>query len=411
MQGWSIEYELVDKLVSPKSVFRRTATFTRSKWSRDSNMRRVIFFGVSRTVPAHERKDLFKCATGKFEVPESQIESFSANAARSISRVLGKDVAKFRRLRLSQDGRTTLLTGTTKENDTYSEFHFGAGESSVIRMVLAIESAEPNTLVLVEEIENGLHPVATVRMVEYLISVALRKSIQTIFTTHSNDALKPLPSKAIWVATQDRIFQGKLDIQSLRAITGQVEAKLVLFVEDKFAAEWVQAMLRNYGNVALDHVQIHPMQGDGTAVQINRHHRADPSSTMPSVCIIDGDSEQHESSEGKVFRLPGGAPESYVFDAVLDRWSEYGGILTAALLQRFEATEQVRRICEDVRCSNMDLHLIYAQVGKRLGLIPGETVARAFVNIYSQSHPDDVRLLMAGFVDLVPFEKASENAE
>lgn len=60
---------------------------------------------------------------------------------------------------------------------------------------------------LIEEIENGLHPVATVRMVEDLVEAADRKKIQAIFTTHSNDALKPLPSKAIWVATQDRIFQ------------------------------------------------------------------------------------------------------------------------------------------------------------------------------------------------------------
>jgi AAA15 family ATPase/GTPase len=82
-------------------------------------------------------------------------------------------------------------------------------------MVAEIELANDQALVLIEEIENGLHPVATVRMVEYLIDVAERKKLQAIFTTHSNDALKPLPSRAIWVATQDRIFQGKLDIQSL----------------------------------------------------------------------------------------------------------------------------------------------------------------------------------------------------
>ena len=98
-------------------------------------------------------------------------------------------------------------------------------------MVSQIELAEEQTLVLIEEIENGLHPVATEKMVEYLIGAAERKKIQAIFTTHSNDALKPLPSKAIWVATQDRIFQGKLDIQSLRAITGQIEAQLVIFVD------------------------------------------------------------------------------------------------------------------------------------------------------------------------------------
>ncbi|HEX6993510.1 MAG TPA: AAA family ATPase [Gammaproteobacteria bacterium] len=51
-------------------------------------------------------------------------------------------------------------------------------------MVLKLEAASDNALVTIEEIENGLHPVATIRMVEYLIELAERKKIQAIFTTH-----------------------------------------------------------------------------------------------------------------------------------------------------------------------------------------------------------------------------------
>jgi len=94
---------------------------------------------------------------------------------------LGKDVASFRRLKVDESGNVTFLTGKTKRGDSYSEFHFGAGESSIIRMVLKIESAPEQSLILVEEIENGLHPVATIKMVEYLIDVADRKKMQGIF--------------------------------------------------------------------------------------------------------------------------------------------------------------------------------------------------------------------------------------
>ena len=55
-------------------------------------------------------------------------------------------------------------------------------------MILGIENAVPQSLVLIEEIENGLHPLATERLVEYLLDVADRKSIQVIFTTHSEYA-------------------------------------------------------------------------------------------------------------------------------------------------------------------------------------------------------------------------------
>lgn len=64
-----------------------------------------------------------------------------------------------------------------------------------------------------------------------------------IFTTHSNDALDPLPPKAIWAAYNGEVLQGKLDIKALRTITGQIDAKLALFVEDAFAEFMVTTAL------------------------------------------------------------------------------------------------------------------------------------------------------------------------
>lgn len=66
-------------------------------------------------------------------------------------------------------------------------------------MVSQIEKCDENALILIEEIENGLHPLAVRRLVEYLIDVAIRRKAQVIFTTHSEEVLIPLPAKAIWV--------------------------------------------------------------------------------------------------------------------------------------------------------------------------------------------------------------------
>jgi hypothetical protein len=333
------------------------------------------------------------------------VQEIPSTVSVAVSRILGKDVTGFKTLRI-QNGRIVFLTGRTKSGFGYSEFHFGAGESSIIRMVSGIELAEEQTLVLIEEIENGLHPVATVRIVEYLIEAAERKKIQAILTTHSNDAIRVLPSKAIWVATQDRIFQGKLDIQSLRAITGQIEAQLVIFVEDTFAKIWVEAILRQAGGVAIDHVQVHAMEGDGTAVAVNTHHNKDPSAKTPSVCLIDGDSGQKESNAGRVYRLPGQSPEAFVFDDVMSCWDQFGGKLSVALLQRFENSDTVKRACEAVRLSNMDPHLLFAQVGERLGLLPENTVASAFANIWAQARPERVKSILSPINSMLPTEVA-----
>lgn len=162
---------------------------------------------------------------------EDRISSFSDGVASSVSSILDKDVSKYKNIQVDEKGNVTLLSGVNTDGELFSEFHFGAGESSIIRMVLKLEAASDNSLVIIEEIENGLHPIATIRMVEYLIELAERKRIQAIFTTHSNDALLPLPSNAIWASVNGELYQGKLDIRSLRAISGQIRSKLVVFKE------------------------------------------------------------------------------------------------------------------------------------------------------------------------------------
>jgi len=405
MQNWSIEYEIIDRTINKKDAIRRTASFRNFRWNRESLDRPVLIFGVERTVPANERVELRRCASTNFEIQDRQIEELSVLVREVVARILGKDLKGFRKLSIDTNGRVFLLTGKTKDGYSYSEFHFGAGESSIIRMVSQIELACDQTLVLIEEIENGLHPVASVRMVEYLIDVADRKKIQTIFTTHSNDALKPLPSKAIWVATQDRIFQGKLDIQSLRAITGQIEAQLVIFVEDSFAKIWIEAILRQTEGLAIDHIQVHAMQGDGTAVAINVHHNKDPSTKVPSICYIDGDSKQSENDVNRIYRLPGQSPEAYVFDKTMESWENFGGKLAVALLQRFENADRVKEVCEKVRITNRDPHLLFSQIGERLGLLPEATVAIAFANIWAQAYPDILKKVTTQIQQMLPKEQ------
>ena len=177
-----------------------------------------------------------------------------------------------------------------------------------------------------------------------------------------------------------------------------------VFVEDRFAKIWLEAMLRQVGGLAIDHIQVHALQGDGTAVAINLHHNRDPSTNVRSVCFVDGDSRQKASAETGVYRLPGKSPEAFVFDEVLSAWSEFGGKLAVALLQRFENAEAVKDACKSVRLSNRDPHLLFAQLGERLGLLPEATVAAAFANILGASVPLKVHDVLEHIRNLLPTE-------
>jgi len=298
----------------------------------------------------------------------------------------------------------TLYTGIAPEGTGYSEFHFGAGESSVIRMITEIETANENALILIEEIENGLHPVATRRVVDYLISVAKRKKCQVIFTTHSNDALSALPSQAIWAAFNGNVVQGKLDIVSLRAITGQIDAQLGIFVEDNFAKRWIEFSLRYYGDISLDAVTIHAMAGDATAVKVNEYHNVSPPpvKNFPSICFIDGDSKQNESAEKSVYRLPGESPETYIYHKVLDQIDECAAKLAAGMQLPLEIQEKVTQTIRSIANTNRDPHVIFSQVGERLGLISEHVVQGAFLAMWAQIYPEEVAQILDPVKDMLP---------
>lgn len=214
MVDWKIEYDFYDS--GKRSS--RTVSYPRSKWDRTAVDREVLTFGVIRTLPATERKEFLKFMGGSFrgfgEHPLGE------SALKAVENILGKRDRDYLLVsgdrKSSKDNQIYAVKNGTEGG--YSEFHFGAGEASVMRIVNDIERSGDGSLILIEEIENGLHPVATKKLVEYLVGVAKRKSCQVIFTTHSNDALSPLPDEAVWSCANGNLSQGKLDVRALRAL-------------------------------------------------------------------------------------------------------------------------------------------------------------------------------------------------
>ena len=405
MQNWKIEYGLIDKDINKDDIVRRTASYKKLRWKRNAIKRDVSVFGVSRTIPATERKEFRKFVSSGFFVEPNSFKDLKETVTREVEKILGKDFSKYSHVRVSQTGNVSLLAGKTKKGSQYSEFHFGAGESSIIRMIMEIESLPENSLILIEEIENGLHPIATTKMVEYLIEIADRKKSQIIFTTHSEDALNPLPYNAIWATNNFKVKQGKLDIHSLRSINVNIEKKLVIFTEDKFSMEWAKSLFRSYGNVAVDLIEFHKAEGDGNAVGLNKNHNLDPSINFPSVCFIDGDSKQQDSIEKYVFRLPGEKPEAFIFDSIIDMLYEVSGELAVRLHQSFENGENVAKIIHDIRRTNRDSHLLYSQLGKKLGLIEPNIIVSGFLSIWSENNDEKIREILSPIEDIIPMEQ------
>lgn len=402
MKNWSIQYDMIDREKSKMDIIKRTASFSKEKWYRDAVSRPVLFFGVSRTLPAVERRDLSKFTNRNVIFKKEEIQTLGAEAATHITKILGKDVSKYSVIKTDKYGNITLLSGQTEKGTSYSEFHFGAGESSMIKMVLGIERIADQGLILIEEIENGLHPLATARLVDYLIDVADRKSAQVIFTTHSEYATASLPAEAVWAAVDGTAIQGKLDIHSLRSLTGEVSSKLVIYTEDSFAKKWMEAIIRLDTQIAFDAIEVYPMGGDGTAVKVNEYHNIDPSNKVKSICIIDGDSRQMDDPDKRVFRLPGDAPELHVFDEVLDKTENCAPILAVRVMRKYTDAESVKTIIKAVSNTNRDHHLIFSQIGEKVGFVAENIVIDAFLTTWCEYYPDEVVKILDQIREFLP---------
>ena len=395
MKNWSISYDAIDRTKSKMDIVKRTASFSKEKWYRNALKRETLFFGVSRTLPAVERRDLSKFTNKNVVFKKNEIRALGTEVAAHITKVLGKDVSAYTVIKPDRYGNITLLSGKTKEGRMYSE-------SSIIKMILNIENVAPQSLVLIEEIENGLHPIATERLVEYLLDVADRKNIQVIFTTHSQYAINPLPAKAVWAAIDGSAIQGKLDIRSLRSITGEINSELVIYVEDEFAKKWVYAMLRTDESIALDAIEVYAMGGDGTAVTANKYHHSDPSTSVNSICIIDGDSRQIEDVEDHVFRLPGEAPELYVFDEIVDKLDECSAILSVRCMRGYKDASEVKETILEVSRTNRDHHLIFGQIGEKIGFVDENIIEDAFLTTWSEKFEDECKDLIKEIKQYLP---------
>lgn len=386
MLNWSIEYDLIDHdIKSAKSDVQRTASFKRRRWNRDALDREVLVFGVARTLPASERSELKKALGSKFVALGENL--LADKVSESAENILGKSIRDFRELSIDKSGTVTLLT-VKNPSVGYSEFHFGAGEASVIKMIADIESADDNSLILIEEIENGLHPVATRRLVEYLLDVAKRKNVQVIFTTHSNDAIAPLSETAIWSAYSGNVIQGRLDVRTLRVLSGQVDTKLAVYVEDAFAVMMVKTALGSKG-IPLDMLQIHGVGGFGHAIKFNEQRNIDPARSFSSICILDGDQKGRESVESRIFLLPGEtSPEEYVFDYVFDNVSLFSAKLSVAFYGTPDRQQEIIEKVQNRHFTNRDRHMIFSQLGEDFGYLGRDFVAQVFLTLWASNSDD-----------------------
>ena len=86
-----------------------------------------------------------------------------------------------------------LLFAAQEGGAAYSELHMAAGERAILRLSQRVVPLE-GALVLIDEVEAGLHPWAQQLLLLQLQQLALRNDLQIVVTTHSPVVLDSVPA-------------------------------------------------------------------------------------------------------------------------------------------------------------------------------------------------------------------------
>ena len=129
----------------------------------------------------------------------------------------------------------------------YSEFHMSAGERAILRISKDISNLR-DSLILIDEVEAGLHPYTQQQAMLEFQRIALRNKLQIIVASHSTVVLDSVPPEARLFLERDeetaevRLVPPHRDILQ-KALYGQSRDQLSILCEDSVAEGLIQGFL------------------------------------------------------------------------------------------------------------------------------------------------------------------------
>ncbi|HAD81315.1 MAG: hypothetical protein A2509_11915 [Candidatus Edwardsbacteria bacterium RIFOXYD12_FULL_50_11] len=146
--------------------------------------------------------------------------------------------------------RGTTYTGVAHNRLRYSALSMGAGEQRIFKILEQIYKAPKYSLILIDEIDLLMHNDALNRLIEVLSERAIDKNIQIIFTSHretSLDLSNYINIRHIHTIGESTLCFNNTKPDAIHRLTGRIEKRLEIFVEDEFARSIVEKIAMDMG--------------------------------------------------------------------------------------------------------------------------------------------------------------------
>lgn len=204
--------------------------------------RSVHYFGASRILPAIEKNVL----RGHFRVNSSRHRNIHLNEEyrRVFCEILGR---QYDDAAIATSEKYSLRTCTY--GSSYTSFNMGAGEDTLIELLYHLQEAQNGSLIVIEEVELGLHPEAQAKFAKKLIEIGLKKKFQIIVSTHSSTFIDNIPRVSRILiqrtgSTTHEVIKAPTTRYAMGDLHGSTHSELTIYCEDKYENSFAERIIR-----------------------------------------------------------------------------------------------------------------------------------------------------------------------
>ncbi len=249
--------------------------------------RNVVFLGIQRIVPPSERKTE-RTYSGKFTSVKLE-ERTKIEILEIASRVLGRTYTS---LDLRTVNRRRLFVVDRKAKH-YSGFNMGAGENALFSLLIELFSAGKNSLIVVDEIELGLHEEAQKRLIYELKKICAKLHCQIICSTHSASIIDALPPEGRFFVESQKdtteIIAGISSAYAMGRLNGGESKEIVVYTEDEMGKSIIEGCLPQD---IRERIHIMPIGSDQAVLkQLSARYRE---KRGECIAFLDGDKRKND---------------------------------------------------------------------------------------------------------------------
>lgn len=278
--------------------------------------------------------------------------------------------------------------------DRYDSRTMGAGEIAALYIWWAINRAERDTIILIEEPEAFLSFGSQLTLANFIISQVVEKKLVCVISSHSAAFISPMPKDCLaFFARTPSGVQAMTDQPPpvvLKAMGIEPQLKAIVFVEDSLGRLLCRAILEKYDPLLSRQIHVEQKNGDGEIISTLKP-LVSLNGPLKFIGLFDGDMKGKIASQIEQFStfLPGDQPLEMIFREVIEKSSD-----------ELEALTGVRNCAVIVgSLEGKDHHDWYEELGRELGLSREQLFPHLFAMWIKQA--ENEKAAIAAFEALV----------